>query len=262
MHVLRNGMVEPALPSIWEGGFMSNLAKVAVGAALLSVILGSAACNSRPNTAVGTDSSSGNASASGATSETGDTGTVAGSGGLLSHIISSSQPVSLPADTVLHITVDQTLSSAENHGGDPFDASISQPVVVDGKTVISRGARVRGRVIEASSSGRLSHPGELRLALTSVEVEGKRYDLKTSSIERQGASHETRNVELIGGGAGVGGLIGAVAGHGKGAVIGAAAGAGAGTAGAAATGKKDVTVPAETRLSFRLVAPITIAVKN
>jgi len=189
-------------------------------------------------------------------------GTAADSGGLLSHILPSSQPLTLPVDTVLHITVDQTLSSAENHTGDQFDASISQPVVVDGKTVISRGARVRGRVIEVNSSGRLSHPGELRLALASVEVEGKRYELKTSSVDRQGESHEKRNVELIGGGAGVGALIGAVAGHGKGAAIGAAAGAGAGTAGAAATGKKDVTVPSETRLSFRLTAPVTIPVKN
>jgi len=168
----------------------------------------------------------------------------------------------LPADTVLHVTVDQTLSSAENHNGDGFDASISQPVVVDGKTVLSRGAQVRGRVMEASPSGRLNHPGELRLALRSVEVEGKTYELRTSSVDRQGESHEKRNVELIGGGAGVGALIGAIAGHGTGAAIGAAAGAGAGTAGATATGKKDVTVPAETRLSFRLTGPVTISVKN
>lgn len=241
---------------------MSNLTKAIVGATLLSAVLGSVACNSRPNTATGTANQSASQQAANASGGTADTGTAAGSGGLLSQILPSSQPISLPADTQLHITVDQTLSSAVNRSGDQFNASISEPVVVDGKTVISRGARVRGRVIEASPSGRLSHPGELRLALTSVEVQGKRYDLKTSSIDRQGASHETRNVELIGGGAGVGALIGAIAGHGKGVAIGAAAGAGAGTAGAAATGKKDVTVPAETRLSFRLSAPVIIPAKN
>lgn len=241
---------------------MSNLTKAIAGAALLSAILGSVACNSRPNIAAGAASQSGDQQAANASGGTSDTGNAAGSGGLLSQILPSSQPILLPADTQLHITVDQTLSSAVNHGGDQFSASISEPVVVDGKTVISRGARVQGRVIGASPSGRLSHPGELRLALTSVEVGGKRYDLKTSSIDRQGTSHETRNVELIGGGAGVGALIGAIAGHGKGAAIGAAAGAGAGTAGAAATGKKDVTVPAETRLSFRLSAPVIIPAKN
>jgi len=241
---------------------MSNLAKTAVGAILLSAILGSAACNSRPSTALGTDSQNGSQQAANASDGTLDNGTAAGSGGLLSHILSSSQPLTLPADTVLHITLDQTLSSATSHSGDEFQASISQPVVVDGKTVISRGARVGGRVIEASASGRLNHPGDLRLALSSVEVEGNRYALRTSSVDRQGAGHEKRNVELIGGGAGVGALIGAIAGHGKGAAIGAVAGAGAGTAGAAATGKQDVSVPAETRLSFRLAEPLTITVKN
>jgi len=91
-----------------------------------------------------------------------------------------------------------------------------------------------------------------------VELHGKNYKIETSSIERQGTSHENRNAELIGGGAGLGALIGGLAGHGKGAVIGAAAGAGAGTAGAAATGKKDASVPAETALSFRLTSALQI----
>jgi hypothetical protein len=242
---------------------MSNLAKALVGGVLLSMILGNLGCNSRPNAATGANVQSGDQQAANAPSGSSDSGAGSASGGLLSRILPSSQPpVTLPADTVLHVTVDQTVSSAQSQSGDEFDASISQPVVVDGKTVIARGARVQGRVLEASPSGRLNHPGELRLALSSIEVAGKRYELQTSSVDRQGESHEKRNVELIGGGAGVGALIGAVAVHGKGAAIGAAAGAGAGTAGAAATGKKDVTVPAETRLSFRLAEPLTIVVNK
>jgi hypothetical protein len=66
-----------------------------------------------------------------------------------------------------------------------------------------------------------------------------------------------RNLAFIGGGAGGGALIGALAGGGKGALIGSLVGAGAGTGAAYATGKKDVGFPAERRLTFRLTQPLT-----
>jgi hypothetical protein len=163
---------------------------------------------------------------------------------------------------MINVTLDQSVSSDKNRSGDEFDASVSSPVVMDGKTVIPKGARVHGRVVEARESGRLAHVAHLRLALRSVEVSGKSYDLETSAVIRTGGSHNKRNVEMIGGGAGLGALIGGVAGGGKGALIGAAAGAGAGTATAAATGKKEITIPAETPLTFKLAQPVTIQVKG
>jgi len=63
---------------------------------------------------------------------------------------------------------------------------------------------------------------------------------------------------MVGGGAGLGALIGGLAGGGKGAAIGALAGAGAGTAGTAFTGNKDVVLPAETALSFKLDQPLEL----
>jgi hypothetical protein len=184
------------------------------------------------------------------------------SGSVLGKLLESSRPVTLPAGTVLSVTLEQSLASNQARSGDEFEASVSAPVVFEGKTVIPKGAKAQGRVVEARESGRLETPARLRLALRSVEVGGKTYDIETSSVTRSGQSHKKRNIELIGGGAGVGALIGGIAGGGKGAAIGAAAGAGAGTATAAATGKKDITIPAETPLSFKLTQPVTIQAKG
>ncbi len=182
--------------------------------------------------------------------------------GLLGKLVSSTRPITLPEGTSIRVTLDQTLASDQNRSGDEFRATVAEPVVMDGKTVIPKGAAVRGRVVEARESGRLETPARLRLALDSVEVGGKSYGIETSSISRSGASHKNRNLALIGGGAGLGATIGAIAGGGKGAAIGAAAGAGAGTATAAITGKKDIRIPAETVLTFRLTQPTTIQVKG
>ena len=121
---------------------------------------------------------------------------------------------------------------------------------------------MKGHVVDAQASGRLSGIARLVLTLDSVEVDGESSAIATDDEGRVGKNHNKRNGVLIGGGAGLGALIGGIAGGGKGALIGSAAGAGAGTAGAAYTGKKDIRVPAETRLTFRLARPATISRKS
>jgi len=184
------------------------------------------------------------------------------SGGPLSGLMESSTPVTLPVGTPFQVTLDQTLASNRNRPGDDFEASLAQPVVFEGKTVIPKGARVRGMVVDAKESGRLKGVARLQIELRQVKVGSKSYDLETSSITRRGSNHNKRNLGFIGGGTAGGALIGAIAGGGKGAAIGAAVGAGAGTAGAAATGKKEILIPAETSLSFKLTQPVTIQVKG
>ncbi len=183
------------------------------------------------------------------------------SGGILSKVIEP-KPVTVPEGTHLSVTIDETLVSDKVRAGDSFAASISEPVVVEGKTVIPKGAKVVGRVVDAKESGRLHAPARLSLTLASVEVGGKTYELETNSFGETGKGHGKRNAEFIGGGAAAGALLGGILGGGKGAAIGAAAGAGAGTGGAAATGKKEITIPAESHIKFELLKPVEIKVKG
>ena len=172
------------------------------------------------------------------------------------------ESVVVPDSTALHVTLNNALSSSENRPGDHFEATISEPVVIDGKTVIPEGAPVTGLVVDARQSGRLKGRARLQLALESVDTNSGSYQIATASNVRVGGKHKNRNLALIGGGAGGGALIGAVAAGGKGALIGGPVGAGAGTAVAFFTGKKDIRLPAETPLTFRLTRPVSIDVKK
>lgn len=185
-----------------------------------------------------------------------------GAAGLWMAKTESSTPVTVPAGTALRVRLGQTLASDQNSPGDRFEASVVDPVTVDGKRVISEGARVEGIVVSARESGNLKGVARLRLALDSVEVNGKKYDVRSTGVARYGRNHKKHNWEYIGGGAGGGALIGALAGGGKGALIGAPVGAGAGLAVAAITGKRDIRIPAETILVFELSEPLTIRVSG
>jgi len=182
--------------------------------------------------------------------------------GLLGSLFETKKQITIPEGSPFEVTLDETLTSNRNHAGDLFAASLSEPIVEDGKTIIPAGAHVAGRVVDAKDAGRLHVPARLSVALSSVEVDGKSYDIDTGTIRKTGQNHNKRNLGFIGGGAAGGAIIGALAGGGKGALIGSAVGAGAGTAGAAATGKKDVSLPAETRLRFYLLRSVTVTVKG
>src|SRR2546422_3361093 len=170
----------------------------------------------------------------------------------------SLMPAAIPAGTPITIRLQSSVSSAASHAGDSFEAVLDEPIIVQGQTVAPRGTTVTGKVVGAKASGRLQDPGYLRLTLTEISVNGKSMPMQTSSIFVKGGSHEKRNLEMIGGGAGAGALIGGLAGGGKGALIGTAVGAAGGTGVAYATGKKDVGFAAERRLTFRLTQPLPV----
>lgn len=167
-------------------------------------------------------------------------------------------PVVIDAGTLLTVTIDQTVSSKTNNKGDSFAASLAAPISVGGVTVVPTGTRAKGTVLQADSAGRVKGGAVLALTLDSITVNGQPYSIQTSEFEETIKGRGKRTAIGAGGGAAFGAIVGGLAGGGKGAAIGALAGGGAGTAGTAFTGKRDITIPAETRLHFKLTAPLTI----
>jgi hypothetical protein len=166
--------------------------------------------------------------------------------------------VTIPAGTTITVRLANAVGSKLSNSGDQFNASVATPVEVDGKVVMPSGAEASGKVVQAVPRGRFKGAAVLRLALESVTIKGDSYDVHTSSVSRYLKGKGKRTAAMIGGGAGGGALIGGLAGGGKGALIGAALGAGAGTAGAAYTGNKEIVLPAESTLSFKLAEPINV----
>jgi hypothetical protein len=113
-------------------------------------------------------------------------------------------------------------------------------------------------VVDAKPLGRFKGGAALSLKLDSVTLNGTEHPVQTSAVVRSAQGKGKRTAVMAGGGAGLGALIGGLAGGGKGAAIGALAGGGAGTAGAAFTGNKDIILPAESALSFKLDQPLTV----
>jgi hypothetical protein len=168
------------------------------------------------------------------------------------------QVVTIPEGTVVSVRLGQTISTKTSNSGDQFTATLAEPLVVGGQTVAQTGDRATGTVVEAAPLGKFKGGAKLRLSLDSININGKRYPVQTSSVARAEKSKGKRSAVAIGGGAGLGALIGGIAGGGKGAAIGALVGGGAGTAGAAYTGNKELVMPAETVLSFKILQPVDV----
>jgi hypothetical protein len=160
----------------------------------------------------------------------------------------SAAAAKVPVGSHVTVRLGKSLSSATATAGESWHGTLTHDLVANGKTVAKAGDPVGGKVTYVNRSGRLHKPGALSLRLTSIHGE----TVYSSRITRQGKSHTKSNATKIGGGAAAGAVIGAIAGGGKGAAIGTLAGAGAGTGVAAATGKEEVTIPAESVLTFTI----------
>ena len=162
---------------------------------------------------------------------------------------------SLPPGTELQVRMIERLSSETASVGDQFHGTLFVPVVVNGRTLFSKGADVTGEVVHVERTGRLSNPGELELSLRTVRWHGRTYEVTAGTFFIKGESHAKSNVTKIGGATAFGAIIGGLAGGGKGAAIGAGVGAAAGTGAAAATGKRPAEVESEAILTWVVPTP-------
>ena len=167
--------------------------------------------------------------------------------------------VDIAAGTPLAIRIDQRLSSKGSRAGEKFTGEVVEPVKDgSGKVAIPKGAPVTGVVDVAHKRGHFKGAGVLELRLTSLTLNGKEYPLETRDVQERKKGKGKRTAAMIGGGAGLGMLIGGVASGGTGLLIGGLAGAGAGTAGAGLTGNRDLVIPAESIIHFKLADELVI----
>lgn len=169
--------------------------------------------------------------------------------------------VEVPAGTVLQISLNDALNSGKNNSGDRFEGTLAAPVTVKEETVLQRGTKVHGRVVEAKESGRVKGLASLRLTLTDFVHDGKTVPISTKDWFTEAENTKKRDTGIIGGAAGVGAAIGAIAGGKKGAAEGAAIGGGAGTGTVLATKGKEVELAPEAKLKFTLEKSVEVVAK-
>ena len=167
--------------------------------------------------------------------------------------------VTIPAGTRLRVALIDGVSTTKSSPGDHFMASLSEPVIVEGKMVLNKGTKVRGRVIDVKESGRVKGRASIQLMLTEIIRDNeKALAISTKPYSAVAENTKKRDAGIIAGGVGVGAAIGALAGGGKGAAVGAAIGGGAGTGTVLATKGKDIHYGPETRINFTLASPAEI----
>jgi hypothetical protein len=165
----------------------------------------------------------------------------------------------IPANTPVVVRLIDSADSSHDSLGKEYRASLDEPLInQNGEVVAPRGSDVLIVLTNRQESGHFAGKTELRLALRSLTIQGKRYDASSTDVVEASSSRTARSGKTIGGLAAAGAVIGAIAGGGKGAAIGAGSGATLGTLGEVFTSGQKVRVPSETRLTFRLQQPLLL----
>jgi len=171
------------------------------------------------------------------------------------------EAVVVPSGSVLRVRINQGMNSKNTAPGTTFDGVVLSNVFAGGSVpmiAIPRGASFQGTVVAAHTAGELSGKGELKLQLTSVTFGGKTYPVATDFWWHQGVDKTANTVGNTVGLAGVGALIGAVAGGGVGAAVGAGVGGVAGLGVSSASGRGEASLPPEAIVTFHLTQPADV----
>jgi hypothetical protein len=167
----------------------------------------------------------------------------------------------IPDGTDVVASLDTHLSTETNHTGDPFIATTTEPIMVDGKTAVPAGAPIHGVLRDVEASGRIAGRARMTLAYeTIVDSQGKTYTISAQPLSLQAASTTHDDVEKIAAGGVLGAITGGIIGGGKGAAIGAGAGAGAGTILMLATKGEDLELNPGQKLAVHITGSMSVQI--
>jgi len=164
--------------------------------------------------------------------------------------------VQIPVGTQITIRMIDRVDSEVARLGQTFRASVDEPVLINGQTVVPRGADALVKLVEDKQSGKFEGRTVLTLELTDITINGQMVDTTTGDVSQASSSRGARTAKVVGGTTALGAIIGALAGGGRGAAIGAASGAAVGGGAEILTKGQQVKIPSETRLTFALQQPI------
>jgi hypothetical protein len=160
--------------------------------------------------------------------------------------------------TVLTVRMIDAVDSDQSRLGQTFRASVDEPILIDGQTVIPRGADATAKLVEDKEAGKFTGRTVLTLELIEVTANGHLIDVTTGDVSQASGSRGAKTAKVVGGTTALGAIVGALAGGGKGAAIGAASGAAVGGGVQLVTHGERVRIPSETRLNFTLHQPVPL----
>jgi hypothetical protein len=171
----------------------------------------------------------------------------------------------LPIGSTLHVRLDESIGTANNHVGDSFTATVTNEInAADGSVVIPSGSKVSGKVTGLDDSDNATDPAVIKLDFDSISINGVDHPFEAkitaTELQRQGADTRDETVRKAAIGAAAGAVLGAVLGDVdlKSILVGGALGAAAGTAISLGTGDVEAVLPQGTMMTIRSTQEIAV----